>query len=208
MYPDWKSSQVAAPTDYAPITQVATKLVQYTDPTNGQYVVDQNIGDLTGMLLRNTVCTLKQVTDGTSHTIMLAESAGRPYVFRKGARVGDLTTNRINGGGWCRPASEFSLYGSSTDGVTFPGTCAINCANGDDYLRGGTSDMSIVPLTLSGIAYGTDGTGATFAFHPGGANLLMGDGSVQFTADTINIRVYARLVTRKGAEVINPADLP
>jgi prepilin-type N-terminal cleavage/methylation domain-containing protein/prepilin-type processing-associated H-X9-DG protein len=205
MYSDWKSSQVAAPTDYAPITQVAQKLVDYRD-SSGQPVVDQNIGDLSGMLLRNTVCTLKHVTDGTSHTILLAETAGRPYVYRKGARVGDLPTNRVNGGGWCRPASEFSLYGSSDDGTTFPGTCAINCTNGDDYLRGGTNDMSIVPLTLNSIAYGTDGTSETYAFHPAGANILFGDGSVQFLSEQISIRVYAKLVTRKGAEVINSSD--
>ena len=159
------------------------------------------------MLLRNTNATLKQVTDGTSNTILLAETAGRPFVYRKNGRVGDLPTNRVNGGGWCRPASEFGLYGSSTEGDSFPGTCAINCTNGEDYLKGGTSDMSIVPLTLGTIVYGTNGTSETFAFHPGGANMLFGDGSVHFLSDSIDIRVYARAVTRKGAEVISDTDL-
>ncbi|HTM55199.1 MAG TPA: DUF1559 domain-containing protein [Pirellulales bacterium] len=209
-YTDWKSSQVAAPTDYAPITQVESKLVQFTD-AGGQAIVDQDPSptqklDRTGMLLRNTVATLRHVTDGTSNTILLAESAGRPYVYRKAGRAGDLTANRVNGGGWCRPASEFGLMGSSEDGLQFPGACAINCANGEDYLKGGADDKGIVPLTF-GAPYGTNGTSATFAFHPGGANILFGDGSVHFLNDSINIRVYARLVTRKGGEVVSDGDL-
>ena len=187
--------------------RLKSALVDFRD-ANGNDIVDQDFSptqkrDRTGMLLRNTVATLRHVTDGTSNTILLAETAGRPYVYRAGGKVGDLGTNRVNGGGWCRPASEFGLYGSSADGTTFPGTCAVNCTNGEDYLKNGGSDMSIVPLTLGGIAYGTNGTSETFAFHPGGANILFGDGSVHFIGEAIDIRVYAAMVTRKGDEVIS-----
>ncbi|MGD9723750.1 MAG: DUF1559 domain-containing protein [Pirellulales bacterium] len=199
--PDWKSSQCAAPADYVPIQSVEKRLVDFR--VDGQPIVDQYVGDLTGMLLRNTEASLRQVTDGTSHTIMLAESAGRPYVYRNGQRIGELALNRVNGGGWCRPASEFNLDGSSEDGTTFPGPCAINCTNGEDYLKGGTNDMSIVPLMF----YGTNGTSETYAFHPAGANILFGDGSVHFLNETIDIRVYARMVTRKGHEMISATDL-
>jgi prepilin-type N-terminal cleavage/methylation domain-containing protein/prepilin-type processing-associated H-X9-DG protein len=203
----WTASQCAAPTDYAPISQVEKALVDFRD-ANGNDIVDQDFSstqkrDRTGMLLRNTIATLRHVTDGTSNTILLAETAGRPYVYRAGGKVGDLATNRVNGGGWCRPASEFGLYGSSADGTTFPGICAVNCTNGEDYLKSGGSDMSIVPLTLGGITYGTNGTSETFAFHPGGANILFGDGSVHFIGEAIDIRVYAAMVTRKGEEVIS-----
>jgi prepilin-type N-terminal cleavage/methylation domain-containing protein/prepilin-type processing-associated H-X9-DG protein len=211
MYPNWAASQVAAPTDYAPIAQVETALVNFTTPS-GDPVVDQDPSatqklDRTGMLLRNSIATLRHVTDGTSNTILLAESAGRPYVYRRSGKVGDLLTNRVNGGGWCRPASEFGLLGSSDDGTAFPGSCAINCSNGQDYLKGGADDKGIVPLTLNGFAYGTNGTSATFAFHSGGANVLFGDGSVHFLSDSISIRVYARLVTRKGGEIVSDTDL-
>jgi prepilin-type N-terminal cleavage/methylation domain-containing protein/prepilin-type processing-associated H-X9-DG protein len=192
---DWTASRCAAPTDYVPITQVNQRLVDFQ--VNGQYIVDQNVGDLTGMLLRNTNATLRQVTDGTSHTILLAESAGRPYVYRRNGRVGDLPNNRVNGGGWCRPASEIMLDGSSEDGVTFPGPCAINCANGEDV--GGM--MFPYPF------YGSNGTSQTYAFHPAGANILFGDGSVHFLREDIEMRVYARMVTRKGHETLSATDL-
>jgi prepilin-type N-terminal cleavage/methylation domain-containing protein/prepilin-type processing-associated H-X9-DG protein len=198
---DWQSSRCAAPTDYVPFQGVEQRLVDFR--VGGNPIVDQNVGDLSPMMLRNTDATLRHVTDGTSHTILLAECAGRPYVYTKHGRVGDLSKNRVNGGGWCRPASEILLDGSSEDGTSFPGPCAINCTNGEDYLKGGTDDRGIVPLQH----YGTNGTSETFAFHPGGANILFGDGSVHFLNEQIDIRVYARLVTRKGHEPISATDV-
>jgi prepilin-type processing-associated H-X9-DG protein len=137
------------------------------------------------------------VTDGTSHTIMLAESAGRPYVYRNGVKIGDLPTNRVNGGGWSRPASEIGLDGSSQDGTTFPGPCAINCTNGED----------IGSATFPYPFYGSNGTSEVYAFHPGGANILFGDGSVHFLNDAISIKVFASLVTRKNNEPVESAIL-
>ncbi len=50
--------------------------------------------------------------------------------------------------------------------------------------------------------YGSEGTGEAYAFHPGGAQFAMGDGSVRFISETINIRDFARLVTRDKGEVL------
>ncbi|HEX3727044.1 MAG TPA: DUF1559 domain-containing protein [Pirellulales bacterium] len=202
-YTDWPSSQVSAPTDYSPIVQVEARLVSY--PSSGSTIVDQNVPDLTGMLLRNAVTTLRQVTDGTSHTIMLAEDAGRPYIYQKSQKIGDLPDHRANGGGWARPASDMGLDGFDPATGTCPGPCAINCTNGDDIYvvtKGAPNSSGSFPYTF----YQSNGTGETFAFHPGGANILFGDGSVQFLNEQIDIRVFARLVTRKGNEIVNDAD--
>jgi len=187
---NWEASRCSAPTDYSPIVQVETRV--YTSVLG----IDPPV-DATGMMLRNAVCTLRHVADGTSHTIMLAESAGRPFVYRKTSRFGELTANRVNGGGWCRPASDYGLDGCTEDGVTFPGPCAVNCTNGEDYLKGG-SDMSAVPIPF----YGTFSTSETFAFHPGGANILMGDASVHFVAEGVDMRSFAAMVTRKAADPV------
>jgi prepilin-type N-terminal cleavage/methylation domain-containing protein len=91
-----------------------------------------------GILERNARPTLAAVTDGTSNTIMFAESAGRPYLYQRTQLVSeDLTQARVNGGGWCRPASEISIDGSSRDGKQFPGSCALNCTNGEDFAQSG-----------------------------------------------------------------------
>ena len=54
--------------------------------------------------------------------------------------------------------------------------------------------------------WGTNGTGETYAFHTGGANILFADGSVKFMNAGVNIVVYAALVTRAGGEVVNSSD--
>ncbi len=40
------------------------------------------------------------------------------------------------------------------------------------------------------------------SLHPGGANLIMGDGSVQFFPDTIDYQLYNNLGTRAGGETV------
>lgn len=210
MYPDWTSSRIAAPTDYSVTFGVSTRLVAFRDPVTMQPIIDQPTNttkpqiQLDGMMPKNAIPTLRQCTDGTSRTIMLAECAGRPFVYRAGGnKIGQMPTNRVNGGGWGRPASDFGIEGCSNDGSTFPGPCAINCANGEDVSII-TGNMN--PQVPYG-AYNTDGTGETFSFHSGGANAVFGDGAVHFLSGGIDIRVFAKMVTRCGDEVISDEEL-
>jgi prepilin-type processing-associated H-X9-DG protein len=50
--------------------------------------------------------------------------------------------------------------------------------------------------------FGTDGTGQIYGFHSGGVNALLGDGSVRFIKQTIQLRTLAALITRNGGEVV------
>jgi prepilin-type N-terminal cleavage/methylation domain-containing protein/prepilin-type processing-associated H-X9-DG protein len=175
---------ICAPTDYSPTIGVDARLA-------AAGLVD---GYGAGMLPKNENPRLADVLDGLSNTIAYAESAGRPYVFRKGGKqFVDPVSNRVNGGGWCRPASDFSVDGSSGDGSVIPGPCPLNCTNGEDY----------VPAGYPHPYYNTEGTSEAFSFHPGGANFLFGDGSVKFLKDTIGIRTFAKLVTRRNGEVVS-----
>ena len=113
---------------------------------------------------------LSDVTDGLSNTIALAESAGRPFVYRKaGGQINsDQKVNRVNGGGWARAANDFAIEGSNPDGTFNPaaltatnppyGTCAINCTNGQDI---GVVNNGATPWPY----YNTEGTGEIFSFH-------------------------------------------
>jgi prepilin-type N-terminal cleavage/methylation domain-containing protein/prepilin-type processing-associated H-X9-DG protein len=173
---------VVATSDYSPTIGVdqrlvASGLVDYAD---------------NGMLPKNGDPRFADVTDGLSNTLMYAESAGRPFVFRKGLKkFGNYPTDRLNAGGWARPASDFSLDGSSYDGATFPGPCAVNCTNGE-----------LVGSAFPHPYYGTEGTAEAFSFHPAGINVAMGDGSVRFISESISIREFARFVTRASGEVV------
>ncbi len=178
------TATVTAVTDYSPTVSVDNRLVA------------ARIVDIAGpgMLVKNDKPRIADVTDGTSNTIMYAESAGRPFRYVKGGKVvGTVTTNRVNGGGWSRPASDFSLDGSNGGGTALPGPCPLNCTNGEDFAN------TAFPHPY----YGTEGTSEAFAFHPGGANFAFGDGSVKFIKETVGMRTFAALVTRAGGEVIS-----
>jgi prepilin-type processing-associated H-X9-DG protein len=43
---------------------------------------------------------------------------------------------------------------------------------------------------------------AAGSWHPGGAQFLMGDGSVQFLSENIDMRIYRGLSTRNGGETV------
>lgn len=146
-----------------------------------------------GAISKTIKLTFSSFTDGTSNTAHFFESAGRPNIYRAGklalaAVVG--STNRVNGSGWCRPASELNvLRGTSNDGLTFPGPRAINATNGE------------VLGTYPHLYHGVDGTGQIYAFHTGGTNASFVDGSTRFVSQNVDIRTLARWISRDGSEV-------
>lgn len=186
--PAW--TNIVANGDYAGFYGVSPEL-----ETLG--LITPNTGRVDNGALSKTIkLNFAAFTDGLSNTIHLTESAGRPNLYRLGKLVTPASgNNRVNGGGWCRPASELNvLRGSSADGTTFPGPSAINVTNGE--LLG----------TYPHPYYNVDGTGQIYGFHTGGVNTLFVDGSVRFLRSTIDIRQLAALITRNGGETISNLD--
>ena len=146
---------------------------------------------LPGILSKTDEVRLTDVTDGLSNTIHLTESAGKPdrYVGGRLVQAANGGT-RVNGGGWCRPASDIPYpIGLAADGSS-SGTGVMNVTNG--LLLNGYPDPR----------FGTDGTGQVYAFHTGGANALLGDGSVRFVKASIQPATLQALVTRGAGEVV------
>jgi prepilin-type N-terminal cleavage/methylation domain-containing protein/prepilin-type processing-associated H-X9-DG protein len=127
-----------------------------------------------GAVELNVFTRINDITDGASNTILLTEDAGRPRAWRAG-RAGDDQV--FTGCGWCGYNNPLIIKGSTRDGQTLPGPCAINCTN----------------------------DGEVYSFHPGGANAVFADGSVHFLRDNIDIRILGALITRAGGEVV-PGD--
>ena len=120
---------------------------------------------------------IREILDGTTNTVMLLESAGRHFLYRAGRKEADSGTKAGNSvliSGWAE-GNVFVARGYDRAGLA-KGPCMINCSNG--Y--------------------------AVNAFHPGGANVAMADGSVRFLKETISPATFAALMTRAAGEV--PAD--
>ena len=157
------SGRKGACTDYAPTLNV--------DPVLAEMGLIDRVGDYRGVLALNYMTRQADITDGTSHTILLTEDAGQPRDWR----VGQAGEDQVHSGGpWVSGGQVIQVKGSSFDGVTQPGPCALNCTNQHEV----------------------------YSFHPGGANAVFADGSVHFLKAGMTIRVLAALVTRAGGEVI------
>jgi prepilin-type N-terminal cleavage/methylation domain-containing protein/prepilin-type processing-associated H-X9-DG protein len=154
-------------TDYTGVRDIDTRLVQFghVDPAASY------LGVLTSSQVTPHFMTrVADITDGTASTILLAESAGRPTLWRAGRPVPGVYAKNA---AWVGGTLIFG-QGSSDDGATKVGSCAINCTNDHEV----------------------------YSFHPGGANAVFADGSVRFLRASLDMRMFARLATRAGGEVI------
>jgi prepilin-type N-terminal cleavage/methylation domain-containing protein/prepilin-type processing-associated H-X9-DG protein len=155
---------------------------------------DQQQYDNGGVLLRvNVPATggdttgnrVSDILDGASNTIMVAECAARPEHWIGGELNSTAVTGRYSGdfgnGGWANPNNWIRVEGSNpsptapTRGGQANPPCAVNCMN----------------------------DGEIYAFHTGGANVCLADGSVHFIRSNTNISILRALVTIRASEVIN-----
>ncbi|MBN8625275.1 MAG: DUF1559 domain-containing protein [Planctomycetes bacterium] len=176
--------------------------------TGGTYAQQKTLGAFVnawglGALAPNSKARLADITDGVSHTIFLAESHGRPYLYQRGVKVSDdLAAVRVNGGGWSRNANDIRLAGFTKDGKNPIGSWGINAANG---VQVNSSDGQAANWGQGGTHADAarDGSGGIYSFHPGGAHLSFGDSSVKFVSEFIDISVLAALATRDQNELVD-----
>lgn len=72
--------------------------------------------------------TLKQTTDGLSHTILFSPDAGRPDYYIDGVKQ-PLSKGLVTGGRWASPDSE---YFTTKDALCVGATSIINCSNSNE----------------------------------------------------------------------------
>lgn len=172
-----------ATTDYTNVGGIGTAL-NNTMPAGRQLVDPLNSG-----VLKADPVRLSEVTDGLSNTLLVTECAGRPNLYQKGMLVPDGFTPKTwagsasvtrplpTGGVWASHNKAFLVDGAQPNGftVTPPGTCAVNCSNDNEI----------------------------YAFHPGGANVLMADGSVRLLGASMSIQVLVAVISRNGSEAVS-----
>jgi prepilin-type N-terminal cleavage/methylation domain-containing protein/prepilin-type processing-associated H-X9-DG protein len=193
---------IVAVTDYAGVYGVHPSFIAANSSIASIAGIQNPYGTLTNNVAKNgetAPIKLTDITDGTSTTLLLVESAGRPQLYNQGGvRQGsDLTVHGVNGGGWSRPASDIWIIGFADQAGTIPGgPYTVNAANGVD--TGGAYPLT----TPAGAALGTDGSGQIFGFHTAGANVAFADGSVRLLSPDLAPDIIAALATRANNDVV------
>jgi prepilin-type processing-associated H-X9-DG protein len=130
---------------------------------------------------------IRKVSDGLSKTFMFFESAGRPNLYNQ--------AKALTGVMW-EPPNTRAMPGQATAGKE------------TDYQW---ADQRV--YALWGNAPTTTGCGITtimncdnyaeiYSFHPGGANMLFGDGSVALIGEDTDIDTFVSLITRAAEDTI------
>jgi len=173
------------PTDYAPLRGVHSSLQTCTGGTTPTGMQDEGMLGTNDRKMKPTV-TFAEVTDGLSNTICFGEIAGRQKIYYMG-----------------RPNAGSSL---ADNGLTL--NCAWADYNTARQIRGYSataaaplpSGVSEPPAGCSSI--NVSNVNGLYAFHPGGVNILLGDGSVRFLRDSTSPGVLAAMITRNGGEAL------
>ena len=195
------SSSFVATGDYSPAKGVDAGVILPTGVSIGGLFTDPQVTGHTyyaGLFAQNQPSKLRDAVDGLSNSIAYVESAGRPSVWLKGAKtVGSVPTNKVNAGGWARPASDVLVTGQTDTGNSF-GTNPFNRSNGIDI--GALTYSTTAPRGYPSPGFGVQGTSQPYSFHTGGANFLFGDGSVKFISENVDFVTFVGAITRAGGE--------
>jgi prepilin-type N-terminal cleavage/methylation domain-containing protein/prepilin-type processing-associated H-X9-DG protein len=135
---------------------------------------------------------IADITDGTSRTILLNESAGRPRIYWYTQFCGYFAGGST---GWgSRDITKVSgCIPTLTGGI-------LNVPN---LVGGGGQYNAFNPAPAGlGAVNITNDSGQPFSFHPSGINCAFADGSVQWINQNVSLAVYASLATRAGNEVL------
>jgi prepilin-type processing-associated H-X9-DG protein len=132
--------------------------------------------DVVNGAIRQANRNFASITDGTSNTMVLAECAARNRRFIMGR---EDTSQTWTAGPWANPNSRLNIGGCNPASPLDPvGPVAMNCINQKEI----------------------------YSFHPGGANIVMADGSVRFVRQTVHIDVVLQLLTRARGEINTPTN--
>jgi prepilin-type N-terminal cleavage/methylation domain-containing protein/prepilin-type processing-associated H-X9-DG protein len=158
-------------------TSITPAATSYDDPIRG----------CNGPIYRNSHVSFAGVSDGLSNTVIAGEKS--PY-------LADATWVGIIPGYRHFAYNAFASAGTGGAGVNYDYPGAILAAHSGPSLY---ESPQVIHPPNSPLGH----TDEMYSLHPGGANVLLGDGSVRFIKQSINLLTWQALSSRSGAEVIS-----
>lgn len=166
------SGRLAACSDYCAIGGVSWLFYQAGYAT----LIGSRLGAMSG----KTEIELRDIRDGLSNTLVVAEDAGRPVHYVLGGIGPDNVDNggpninvvdgRVDGAAWASRQNFIAVHGFTNDGLYVPGPNVINCTNNNEV----------------------------YGFHSGVVVGLFVDGSTHTISESTDGQTFADMITRNG----------
>jgi prepilin-type N-terminal cleavage/methylation domain-containing protein/prepilin-type processing-associated H-X9-DG protein len=154
-------------------------------PANTNY--DDPVKGCNGPIYRNSHITYAGVTDGLSNTVFASEKT--PY-------LADATWVGIIPGYRHFAYNAFASAGTGGAGINYDYPGAILASHSGPSLY---ESPQVIHPPNSPLGH----TDEFYSLHPGGANVLLGDGSIRFIKQSINLLTWQALSSRAVGEVID-----
>jgi prepilin-type N-terminal cleavage/methylation domain-containing protein/prepilin-type processing-associated H-X9-DG protein len=179
-----KISVFICPSDPGPETWTTSGVRRYCSNYNGNagsngFVcsscgqTDQDMRNLNGVLYSNSKVRINDLKDGTSNTLLAGDAKKSP--------------------GAPHNFDRYYIFDNTLDGNSAASHDTSRCLS----LTGHRNGSTLTAYRINGNNEKTFGS-----FHTGGANFVMGDGSVRFVRDTISTVAWLAAGSRSGGEAI------
>jgi prepilin-type N-terminal cleavage/methylation domain-containing protein/prepilin-type processing-associated H-X9-DG protein len=164
-----------------------------------------------GLIIQDWPVALKQVTDGTSKTLLIGERWYQMRAWMIGAYWKNPLNATVGGGDGRRPGvpTSSSLEGPQPNTAFFASKNLSDKVPINHNVHTGCyidhqNDLGDRPTVANDVPRTLSVNDLPFSsFHSGGVNFSYGDGSVRFMPDDIDTRLYLALGSRNGDEAVN-----
>ncbi|WP_197442821.1 DUF1559 domain-containing protein [Lignipirellula cremea] len=173
----WSTSMSALPgltgaaTDYQGVRGV--HYVERVGPAAGTHIWDGTCG-----ILNEQGTSVGDITDGSSHTILLFEMAGKPASWRLGKQQPDPTNAQFFSHGPWVGNNGIGIYNWASDGSV------KGCDTCNSFIN---VDNELSP----------------YSFHPGVINVMMADGSTQAVSESLASDTFVDLCRKEDGNQIH-----
>ncbi len=140
-----------------------------------------------GVMYRNSTTRIAEVTDGLSHTVFVGE---------RSSNLGDSVWAGVVPTSVHWPYPPYAGVGTGGLNTPYDGPGAFVGAHGGPCPY---EDPFVIHPPNSPLGHSDQ----MQSLHPRGVNILTGDGSVHFYADTHELSVWVALISRNGGEAFN-----